>query len=220
MPRTFTDLQNEVFFDEFDPNKTVNGLSYRTLVTNWINEAAQHISREVQLPQLELTQSTPVSAGVSTVALPGDIQVLTAVIGDSGRLHQVDISEIDDAEDSTGTPTQFAIYGSNLELYPTPSSSTTLTIRYEASLTDLTLTSGTSTLAFPDDFLDLLVHYARMRAFAMEDDFEASTFHQRWWEAGLARMRNQIQLRSRGHVRQIKGMMHDQHLRPRFQRPY
>lgn len=219
MPRTLADIQNEVFFDEFDPNKMVNGLSYRSLVSTWINEAAQHISREVQLPQLEVKQSTPVTAGTAEVPLPSDLQVLTAVIGTNTKLREVGIEEIDDSPASTGVPQQFAIYGTSLVLYPTPSASTTLTIRYEAGLSDFSAIDSSTVLPFPEDFLDMLVHYARMRAFAMEDDFEASTFHQRWWDAGLARMRSQVQTRSRGRTRQIRGNMADYYTRPRFRFP-
>ena len=50
MPVTFADLQTEVFSDEFDPTK------YRTFVKRWLNEAAQKVSREVQIGSLEQGQ--------------------------------------------------------------------------------------------------------------------------------------------------------------------
>ena len=214
MPRTYVDLQNEVLADEFGDTK------YRTLVKAWINEGAQKLSREVQLPQLESSTTFTLSAGVQIYPMASTVQVITSLVDTvtNSRLMQVGIEDIDDSGTSTGVPQAFAIYASAIHFAPIPSSTRTYRLRHEAGLPDLTAVADSAELDFPSDFSDLLVHYARMRAFATEDDFEGAAYHEGQWEKGVARMRHQTQLRSRGRANQIQGNMTTSR-RPRFTRP-
>lgn len=214
MARTFLNLQDEVLLDEFDATK------YRSLVKTWLNEAAQHVSREVQLPQLETELVFTQAAGSPVVTVPTGMQVLTSIRQTlTGRkLMEVSIDDVDAWATQVGVPSSYALYGASIILSPTPAASVQLSMRYEGGLPDLSSSDDTQPLGFPEDFMDVLVFYARMRAFAMEDDIEMSTFHRGLWEAGLSRMRSQMQLRSRGRTRQVPGMLR-QGSRPRFNRP-
>ena len=214
MPRTYSDLQLEALTDEFSTTK------YLALMKTWINEGAQKLSREIQLPQLEASTTFTQSAGVQTYAMATTVQVITSLVDTvtNSRLAQVGIEDIDDYGTSTGIPEAFAIYASSIHFAPIPSSSRTYRLRHESGLADLTTTADAADLDFPSDFLDLLVHYARMRAFANEDDFEGAAYHEGQWDKGVARMRHQTQLRSRGRANQIQGNMVTSN-RPRFRRP-
>lgn len=214
MARTYADLVAEVLTDEFGVQK------YSALVKTWIGEGAQEVSREVRLPQLETTVPFVLSAGLQTYPIPSHVMVITALVDQdrNRRLDEVDISEIDESPDAVGIPTAFAVYGETVSVYPTPASTISMLLRYETGLADLTTTADSDPLDFPDDYLDLLVDYARAKAFSMEDDFEGSTFHMNRYQARLARMRAQMQLRSRGRNRQIQGNMREPNT-VRFQRP-
>ena len=212
MPRTFLQLKTEILADEFDGSK------YGDFVEQWINEAVQTIGREVRLPQAFTSVTFTQAAGTATYTLPAGLETLESVVIGGKELGEVDQIVVDTAYATSGVPSIFALYGNTLTFWPTPALATSVTIRYQGTLSDVSSTADGATLDFPDDFFPLIINYARAKAFAMEDDFEAAQIHRTWWAEGLARMRSQVQTRTRGRVRQIQGQMPTA-TSPRFIRP-
>lgn len=211
MARSFSQLQAEVFHDEFDATK------YAPLVQRWLNEAAQKFAREVQLPSQLVSTTITLPAGTSTYTVPDDWEVIENIWNGTNPLDEIDP---DDAQmdTSNGNINSFAIYGRTLTFRPAPVKSTTLTVRYQLTVSDMV--NDQDPVSIPEDYADVLVSYARSKAFAMEDDFEGSAFYRQLWEDGLSRARSRLQLRTRNRVRQISGMLGDGYTGPpRFFKP-
>ena len=227
MPVTFADLQTEVFSDEFDPTK------YRTFVKRWLNEAAQKVSREVQIGSLEQGQllgplswtgSKPYVTYQELADATGGsllIEQMLHVVTPDGPIDEVpyiDLAAAQLTSPAVGTPEIWAVFNDTLHLYPTPRSGTQVSIIYRRSPTDFSALSDSATVPWPEDFLDVLVNYARSKCFAMEDDPEMANFYMGWYQQGVAQMRARLQTRTKNNVRQIQGQIVDSWY-PRFRRP-
>ena len=116
------------------------------------------------------------SVNAQYVALPTDllelfnIQVNTDPIK---RLEQVSLDKADDLRSSlssSGTPSYFAITGSNIELIPTPDDTKTIEIIYYAKITALTSTNTTNWLL--DNYPDIYLYGTLVQAepFLMNDE--------------------------------------------------
>jgi hypothetical protein len=209
VPLTLGDLVTEVLFDEFDRTK------YGTLVARWLNEGAQKVSRAVRLPVSDQTTTIAVTAGTTAYVLAGTIERVYSVQRSDGRyLREVDIE--DAMTNGTGSPLNFAIYGGEIHLWPSPRSAETLTVRFRGDITQMS--QDTDPVNVPEDYADLLVNYARSKAFTYEDDIEMSNHHRALFEAELQRAREAIQARTEGGARQVQGMMTGSSA-PRFHRP-
>lgn len=212
MARLFADLVTEVLFDEFDRTK------YQALVGTWLGEAAQKVSRAVKLPSSDNTTTISVVAGTQNYPLAESVEKLYWVSNSDGTyLIESDIDEVTSSSER-GKPAYFAIWDDELYFWPIPSAADTLTVRYRGGLPDVT--DDSTLAAFPDDYYDLLVNYARSKAFAAEDDLEMANYYRGLFESELNRARAALQERSENRPRQIQGMMPDpgSHL-PRFRRP-
>lgn len=212
MALTFLDLQDEVLHDEFDDGK------YRTLVKRWLNIALGKVARALGLPAVQTT-GTPLAlvAGTATYPLDDMIEVIHSIRVNGRNLIQVDITELDEYEDdSRGTPTHFALFGSDITFWPAPDAAISPQIRYTGRAT--ALSADTDLLPIDDDDSDVLVNFAKSKAFAAEDDAEMATYFLQLHRDGLREMRAQSE-RTRHDVRQVQGMMPGGSSSPRFQRP-
>jgi hypothetical protein len=208
---TFLDLQDEVLHDEFDPGK------YRTLVKRWLNIALGKVARALDLPAVQTT-GTPLalSAGTAAYAFPEMIEVIHSIVIDGRVLIQADIDDLDEYDDdSRGTPTHYALFGNEITFWPAPDAAVSPTFRYTGRAT--ALSADGDLLPIDDDNADVLVNFAKSKAFAAEDDPEMASYFLTLHREGLREMRAQSE-RTRGNVRQIQGMMLG-HSGPRFQRP-
>lgn len=214
MPLTFLDLQDEVLHDEFDSGK------YRTLVKRWLNEAAAKVANALRLPTTDV-KGTPIAlvAGTQTYTLTSSMNRIDSIVLNGRNLIELDINELDEFDTAArGTPTHWAIYGNELTFWPTPSAAVSPTVRYQNDQSQMS--GDTDTLTVPDEYADVLVNYAKAKAFAAEDDPEMAQFFRTWFETELTRMRQQVQERSRNRTRQVQGMMPSRTTAlPRFERP-
>ena len=144
----------------------------QTAVGSWLNRSdlstnipdfitlAEASFNRVLRTRNQITRATS-SVNAQYVALPTDllelfnIQVNTDPIK---RLEQVSLDKADDLRSSlssSGTPSYFAITGSNIELIPTPDDTKTIEIIYYAKITALTSTNTTNWLldSYPDIYL-------------------------------------------------------------------
>ncbi|MDQ3317456.1 MAG: hypothetical protein M3522_09030 [Actinomycetota bacterium] len=196
----FLDLQGQVLHDEFDSTK------YRASVKRWLNEALGRVARQIDLPQTETSTTLSTVAGAQALALPATLVRVTSVLDADRRdyLTEVQPADVDESSSTPNRPSGYAIFGANLLLTPTPDAVYTLTLRYWTGAT--LMVNDADVPGLPFDYRDLLVSYAKSRAFAAEDDFEASQFWRAEYERDLVRARADLQHRSDRPVRQIQGM--------------
>jgi hypothetical protein len=211
MTLTFLDLQDEVLHDEFDPGK------YRTLVKRWLNIALGKVARAIDIEETEQTDTSIVFVpGTSIYPIPAGIEIIDFISVEGRNLIELDINEMDESDDEArGAPTHFAVYGSDIVFWPAPDAALSPRVRFTGRVA--TLSADTDLLPIDDEYSDVLVNYAKSKAFASEDDGEMSTFFLQQFRDGLREMRGQSE-RTRNDVRQIQGMM-PRGSAPRFQRP-
>lgn len=170
-PRTLSDLVNEVLAYGFDGN------IYRPRVQSWINEALHRVARKVRLAGHETSFAVNTINGTASYALPTDFVRLLTLRNttDHQDLDWVSIDELDNSRAAVAKPTQFALYGNSLQVYPTPNGVYALSMRYLADT--INLVADADVPAMPDDWVDVLVSYALSRAYRSEDDAQQSAFY-------------------------------------------
>jgi hypothetical protein len=210
--RTFKQLQDEVLHDEFDDAK------YRTLVKRWLNEAADKVNEKMRLPGSEgHSQLIDLTAGEDEYALGVEVLKIDSLRYGARNLIEADINELDEfPAESRGMPTHFSLYGSTITVWPTPDSTYELDARYTTAITPMVNDSDPP--AVPGQYADVLINYAKAKAFAAEDDPEMSAFFMGQHKEELREMRIALQERTRNRPRQIQGMMVAR-TNPRFERP-
>jgi hypothetical protein len=113
----------------------------------WANAAYEEITSRIEFRPMEALAYSSTTSGENRVALPSDFQADINLSNLSKtyerNLTKVDGSYIDSQSTSLAAPTQYAIYGEWMELYPSPDSSYSLQLRYHAKLP--TLVESTST---------------------------------------------------------------------------
>jgi hypothetical protein len=215
MARTFLQLQQQALGVDFDP------AAYQALVKEWINEAVHRVARRAKLRTTRKTFSPTLVAGTGAYSLPSDFVRLLSLRNttDAADLQEVDVDDIDNMPAGSSKPSIFAQDGQQLVLYPTPDRAYALTLRYEGNLSFVNDTDTTDTVGFPDDYADLLVTYARSRLFRAEDDFEAAGQYMGEFNAGVAELKGDLQLLTRGRPKQVPSMFDRRPAGPRFQVP-
>jgi hypothetical protein len=213
MAHTFGELQAEALHDEFSPNK------YATLVGRWMNEAIGKIGRRVELPALQSSETIATVAGTSAYDIPEDSVLFESLRypDGQGQLEKLSIEAFDRSFSSgRGRPSSYTLYGSRILLTPTPDREYTLEARYRTATPEFSAATPIDSI-FPHEYADLLVSYARSRAFRAEDDFEAAQLHMaEFWE-GVNRMAGEVHYRSR-EVSQVPGTL-EEYAGPQFVRP-
>jgi hypothetical protein len=164
MPITLGDLQGFVFDLIGRPVLTdPNGVDQtQTIITRAINEALRHIQRLAPARVLEKSVTLNFAAGQQFVALPSDYrEVITVVIAGKPLLRGDFELMVKAFGTSQGTPTNYAILGTNLWLFPTPNAATSVTFFYRAWLPDLV--NATDSNWYTDNAMD----YLRFKAAAI-----------------------------------------------------
>lgn len=207
MPQTYADLQTQALFDDFDAGK------YRSVARQAILDAIGEVARSLRLPANEATYTLPLTAGTATYTLPSDSSGVVRILSVYDATNENDLDDVNpDTFDSfataTGVPTAFMLYGSGVQLYPTPAAPLpTITVRYlkrgGVPLNDTDAMADVT--GIPEDYLHGLVEYARHRLFRYEDDPDMSQFWLTQWQATLAKLRGDVQRRDVGRKRQIPG---------------
>lgn len=208
--RTLKSMRDEVISNSFDPT------TYNGLVTGWLNEAQVRVFQRIGLPQNEATEILTTTSGTASYEVPDDMLVLVTVEDSRGELAAVARDAIPTTARS-GSPTAYALYGTNLILYPTPNAEADLTLRYRSRPAPMVNDDDVSMV--PGELAYLLVTYALSRAYRKEDDFQAASFYWQEWERDLRDMRASSQTRESSRVRRISGSWGMGASSPRFLRP-
>jgi hypothetical protein len=202
---TYLQLQEEVLTHQFSEQK------YKPLVSRWLNQAQRQavISSEIRL--MEEAKTITTSAGVTAYALPTDYQRLIDLFYVSAHelLVPMDIRDFDALPTSEGRPYGYTVRDANLFLYPTPSEAYEFTLRYWRLPADMVADSDTPEI--PVQYHQLLISYAMWKAFLREDDGQMATTWKAEWEAGLLKMRGEVQGDTFDGPRQVGGTWGDAH---------
>lgn len=219
MAQSFLDLQNSALSDDFDPGK------YRVEARQAILDAIGEIARSTRLPANEATGTITTAAGTQDYALPsgasGTVRVLSLVDAQTDDpLTDITRAALDDTPDARGRPTSFALYASNVSLYPTPDQAYNFTLRYlrQGATPSNDSDMVAAVTGIPEDYLHALVAYARFRLFRKEDDWEAANYWEGQYRQTLQRLKADVQRRDVGAKRRVPGMWAGEPS-PRFVRP-
>jgi len=117
-------------------------------VSFYANLAASEVFEQAYHTPLEALAISSTTSGENRIALPADFQ---AVLGLSNLSTAVtprtllarDATWVDSQVTQSGSPTHYALFGSWLELYPTPDSAESLQLRYYARQPEMTDSAST-----------------------------------------------------------------------------
>ncbi len=116
-------------------------------VSFWANAAYEELSTRIQYRTKEALAYSSTTSGENRVALPSDFEADISLSNISrsanNNLVKIEGTNIDSRRTELATPTRYAIYGTWMELWPSPDSSYSLQLRYHAKLP--TLVDSTST---------------------------------------------------------------------------
>lgn len=215
MARTFLDIVNEALGDDFDAT------TWRARAQQYVNEAVHRVARRAHIPALEQTQTITTVNGTSTYALDSDAVRILSISNTDDRdpLTEVDISDIDDFDASSGKPQAVALSVNQFVFWPTPDGAYNLQVRYLGDPVFSADTDTTTSIGWPDDYADLLVTYARMRLFRGQDDFDAAGQYRGEFEAELLRLKSDLHRQSPRRVRRVGDRRLGTSPSPRIPRP-
>jgi hypothetical protein len=172
MLETFGEVVNEVLNFGFNDGPQVN----RKRIEQWVNEAQKQVAREVEAPEFQSTENLTMIQGTWKYPLPADFLRMQDIYYPElvARLRPLDLQQYDMSAPAKfeGPPEMYTLYANELWLFPTPNSTETLEVRYIKTAPVLKNESDVPLL--DKDYLFLLTDYAIQRAFAAEDDLEAS----------------------------------------------
>lgn len=201
--RTFRSLINEVLEFQFAAGK------YEPLTKTWLNDAQRIMVRQCEIRTSQETASYTTTAGVSELELPEDFARLIDFTSESGPIPQLKLPEYDALESVSGTPSAYVPSGGDLVLYPTPDGAYAFTLRYWRLPKDMSADSDEPET--PAQYHALLPAYAMQKAYARENDYAASNFWKGEWEAGLLKMRGEVQSDTFDGPSQVAGSWGDVH---------
>lgn len=150
-----------------DDDTTVN------MIATFVKMAQARMSRDLEIPELQATDSLTVTASDTVVSLPSDCLELCSVripyksgyrLVQQNSLFQ-NSQMLEAYNGSTSTPYYYARYGKKLELTPTPESDTTLEVVYRKLIANFTSDTDTD---------DILTNYPNIYIYASM--IEASPF--------------------------------------------
>jgi len=201
--RIFSELVEEVLQYGFNDGPQVN----RRRIKNWINEAQRELARQVDAPEFQETQTIVMVPGQFKYPLPEDFLRVQDIVYEllSTRLKPVDQQQFDLTAPALvqGPPEIYTLYQNQLWLYPGPNSTDPLLMRYMQR--PPTLVADSDVPVLNQDYLLLLTDYALARAFAAEDDIEASQFWQGKYEKDRDAYASDVQDRMDDRPRLISG---------------
>ena len=152
-------------------------------VTDYINEAQEDLANR----QLVLTKTTASTTSDSTIPLPSDfIRPRSLRLGTTG---DDDVEFVDDDVfwtwyDAGADPghTIAVVHGSDIEVYPSISTSTAYSLRYFYRPADL---SGANSSDLPVELHPKLIYFAIARCYMKSREFNAADRFMQMYEVGL-----------------------------------
>jgi len=195
---TYLALQEEVMSFQFSEK-------YRELTKRWLNTAQRKAVQQSEFRTQEEVEAFKTTSGDATLTLPEDFSRWIDFYDSESHwpFTPVEKREYDLLEASSGRPTLYTVIGDQITLWPTPDGSYPLSLRYWRLPQDMVADGDEPEI--PAQYHDVLVAYAMMKAYARENDWSASRFWKEEWEAGVMKMRGEVQSDTFEGPRQVGG---------------
>ena len=193
-------LRNEVMAHGFDPIGFGSGR-----INQFLNDAQGIVCRRVQFDVNESKQSLPTITGVALYPQPSDIvRARTLRRTDLGReLPLVDLRTIDLGAPQSGTPSVFAVDGTNLHLSPTPDGVYPLELRYWRS--PPAMVNDGDLPVVPSDYHRVLWYWAVKECYVAEDDMPAAQYWETQFNTALSQLSADLKFPAEG-IDQVTSM--------------
>lgn len=206
--RTYKALKSEVLSFQFAAGK------YESLVATWLNDAQRKAVQESEFRTQEETKAFTTTSGDGTLELPADF-CRWIDFYDSGvnwPLTPLERGEYDALEAASGRPTAYTVVGDQITLWPTPDGSYGLSLRYWRLPQDM-VTDGDEP-EIPAQYHEVLVDYALMKCYRRENDRPEAELCKREWEAGVMKMRGEVQHDTASGPKQVGGTWNEDSVFP------
>lgn len=203
--RTYRELINEVLEFQFAPGK------YESLTKKWLNDAQQQLvlESEIRVQESEVAYTTLTTD--PTLELPEDFSRLIDLFNTETHelMIPLDPREFDTLVESVGRPTHYTVIDNEVNVYPTPSGTYKLGLRYWRLPKDMVADSDQPEI--PKQYHSILISYAMWKAYLRENDYQAAQVWAADWASSLLKMRGQVQSDVFDGPRQVGGSWGDPH---------
>lgn len=199
---TFLQIQNDAL-----ERLNSSQVEARSRIKRFVNEWHRRICSEVGLEYLLRDGETTISvvAGTNEYTLAAVVRKIRSIQDETNNITLLEttlplLREMDPGEDATGLPTHYAHRSDRkIKLYPSPSANGTLTVDYEAQISDLDDDSDTPNV--PEDFHYLLSLGARLNEYEKQDDRERLMYARDEMKRGIDKLKYWVISRPRPVVR-------------------
>jgi hypothetical protein len=174
---TFLDLTTRVR-REIEESETTGGVWSEASLMDWFNDAAYQVAVETKCLVDEQTANTIVGTGAYD--LPDYTLTTLAARWHDTYLRRASLTEWNQRAldiTATGAPTEYAVEGGNVYLYPIPNAVETLTYTRTYYPTPVTSVTATSDAPYSGRFNDLLCSIIKYRAFSQIGEWDAVRYH-------------------------------------------
>jgi hypothetical protein len=195
---SYLQLQQEVLSFQFSEN-------YRELIKRWLNTAQRKAVQQSEFRTQEEVKAFTTAASDATLELPADFSrwIDFYDTGSKWPLTPLEKAEYDALEGSSGRPTAYTVVGNQITLWPTPDAAYSLSLRYWRLPADMVADGDEPEI--PAQYHEILVAYAMQKAYARENDYTSSRFWKEEWEAGVAKIRGEVQADTFSGPKQVGG---------------
>lgn len=199
---TYKQLQEEVLSFQFSEN-------YRELTKRWLNTAQRKVVQQSEFRTQEEAKAFTTTASDGTLELPADFcrWIDFYDTGLNWPLTPLEKAEYDALEASRGRPSAYTVVGDQITLWPTPDAAYPLSLRYWRLPQDMVADGDEPEI--PAQYHEVLVDYALMKCYRRENDRVEATFCKGEWEAGVAKMRGEVQNDTFSGPKQVGGTWGD-----------
>lgn len=203
--RTYRQLQDEVLSYQFSEGK------YRSLVKTWLNDAQRIAVLQSEMRAMRASAAYTTEAGEANLELPANFNRLYEIreLATGVLLTPMDLDELDTLPASQGRPSIYTSDGTDLIVYPTPDAPYALSLRYWKLPSDMSADADLPEI--PVQYHALLVAFAMWKAYLRENDYQAASVWSAEWQAGLLKMRGEVEADMFDGPRQVAGSQGDLH---------
>jgi len=169
---------------------TANSIVSQAEWVNLLNDAYSWVHNQMgssEWAHKQATATLSIGAAATSVALPVDAQRVLVVWNDTDKVlmgplkgNNVPRARFGDFVTTVGQPGFYRIYANTLQVYPTPTATTSIIIDYLATPSTLSLAGGGGTVttpAFPAEYHQILVEYALFLAYVDDDNADVAGGH-------------------------------------------
>jgi len=164
-----------------------------TDIVRWVNEAQVDLASQNQI--IPAVATLPVFANVATYDLSGvtpKIDSVASILLDGRRIGNIPISQAEESISlsdpegvEVGAPQFWYEWAGEITFWPKPGQNYTMTLRYTAEPTDVTV-NASDVLSVPDECFTDIVNFVLMKAYEMDENAEMMAIKQAEYSTSVA----------------------------------